>query len=95
MIQARIRHINEHFLLEFRDSLVEPANWTFPITFQRLQIHGEWYFLPDDIDYEGDHIEPPSSVEQMLQDVIPVRWPVPFPHHLMTAAAKNAWEIRA
>lgn len=94
MIQARIRRMNEHFLLEFRDSLVEPANWAFQITFEHIQIHGEWYFLPldGDINYEEDEIEPPSTVEQMIQDIIPMRWPVPFPHHLMLTAAKTAWE---
>lgn len=92
MIQARINRIGEHFLLQFRDSLAQSENWSFSITFQHLLIHEEPYFLPLDIDYEEEEIQPPSSIEQMVHDIIRVRWPVPFPHHLMATTAKDAWD---
>lgn len=95
MIEACIELMtNDHFLLKFRDTLVEPTCWTFFITFRPTWIHDQLYFLPldGDIDYEEDEIEPPSTIEQMVREIIPIRWPIPFPHHLMVVAAKDAWD---
>ena len=96
MIEATIEPSDNYryLVLEFRDTLVVPEHWVFSISFQPTIIHDQLYFLllDGDIDYEEDEIEPPSTIEQMVQDVIRMRWPVPFPHHLMIAAAKDAWD---
>lgn len=95
MIRAHIEFIHDRFILDFWDDVVQSDEpQTFTITFLHLFIHGEPHFasLDGDVEYEEEGIEPPLTIEELVQETISRRWPVPFPHHLMRSAAKDAWE---
>ena len=93
MIHARIQTHGDRHVIEFSDEPGNELSWTFPITFMILIIHDSPHFLPldGDIDYNEVEAEPPISIEEVVEETIRARWPIPFPRDSMMSAAKDAW----